>query len=56
MLIFVDVQSGTWENADDIVLVEASKEVIFALESVMSDTDICEYGNEYGKPVVKGNV
>lgn len=52
MLIYIDVHSGEWGSADDIVIVEASKEVIFALDEIMDDADICKYGNEYGKTVV----
>lgn len=53
MEIFIDTSTGTWGAAEDIVFltVENPNEVL----EYMTDSEICEFGNENGDaPILTG--
>lgn len=52
MRIWIDTQSGTWGDADELVIIEAedgpaAAMLVNTLEN-MSDTDIQDYGDKWG--------
>lgn len=48
MKIFIDTSTGTWGNAEDIVLVDADEGNLYALDR-SSDSEIIGWGDEVGK-------